>query len=323
MLKLYDILWAPTGIDISDVRLIRLLNSSAVKRLLNVGQNGAANYFEDPLGKKFSTTRYEHSVGAMILTLQIGGTIEEAIVALLHDVMHTAFSHTVDHLSEDPSESFHEIHKHRLLEKFKDEFIEILGPNWMLYFNEKAFPLIKKNNPFAIDVADYTARDCTKYGICQPTEVYEQLQNLTIDARTRQLCCLTEESRKWWEKMSKIINDNMYNSSWNMAINYIFAQEIKKLIAKEIITFEILLESDDKTEGEIYNLVKDNVERYMKNKKFLLLKVDSYDDTQYTKIVTTKMRQRYVLPPIITKENPMTISSQIKKYEMDLVFYLE
>jgi hypothetical protein len=323
MLKVYDILWAPSGIDISDVRLIRLLNSSAVKRLLNVGQNGAANYFEDTLGKKFSTTRHEHSVGAMILTLQIGGTIEEAIVALLHDVMHTAFSHTVDHLSEDSSESFHEIHKHRLLDKFKDEFFEILGPNWMLYFNEKAFPLIKKNNPFAIDVADYTARDCTKYGICLASEVYEQLQNLMIDATTRQLCCLTEESRKWWAKMSKIINDNMYSSPWNMAINYIFAQEIKKRIADEIITFEMLLESDDKTEGEIYNLVKNDIIRYMENKKFLLLKVDSYDVTQYTKITTTKIRQRYVLPPVIDKEDPTTVSSQTKRYMIDLVFYLE
>jgi HD superfamily phosphohydrolase len=320
-MKVYDKLWAPNGIDIVDQKLIRLLQSSPVKRLQNIGQNGAANFFEDPLGKKLETTRYEHSCGAMILTLRIGGTNDEAIVALLHDIMHTAFSHTVDHLFEDASISFHETNKDRLLEKYEDELVDILGINWKSYFNELNYPLIKKNNPFAIDVADYTARDAYKYNICTSEEAQNQLQYLKIDENTRQLCCINEDAKKWWIKISKIVNDNIYNSPWNMAINYIFAQQIKKLIGEEKITFEMLLESDHKTENNIYILVEKFMIEYMRNKKFLLLKPESYDKNVYHHIITTKMRERYVNPPIISVDNPEIISSASRKYDMDLIYY--
>lgn len=41
-------------------------------------------------------TRYEHSVGAMLLLRTAGAPLEAQAAALLHDVAHTALSHVAD-----------------------------------------------------------------------------------------------------------------------------------------------------------------------------------------------------------------------------------
>jgi hypothetical protein len=121
-------------------------------------------------------------------------------------------------------------------------------------------------------------------------------------------------------KISKIVNDNIYNSAWNVAINYNFAKCIKILIDDEIIAFDELLNSNNDIEIRVYDLVKDRVEARMKNKRHLLLKSNSYNGEYYEKITEIKMRERYVNPPIFGQENIHLVVSQIKKYSVDLVF---
>lgn len=45
-------------------------------------------------------TRYEHSVGAMLLVRRAGGSVEAQAAGLLHDVAHTALSHVADNVFE-------------------------------------------------------------------------------------------------------------------------------------------------------------------------------------------------------------------------------
>lgn len=49
-----------------------------------------------------------HSVGVMLLIKKLGGSLEEQIVGLLHDVFHTAFSHVIDFVLENKEEDYHE-----------------------------------------------------------------------------------------------------------------------------------------------------------------------------------------------------------------------
>ena len=53
------------------------------------------------LGITQPITRYEHSVGVMLLARRVGGGLREQVAALLHDVSHTAFSHVIDHVFHD------------------------------------------------------------------------------------------------------------------------------------------------------------------------------------------------------------------------------
>src|SRR5437660_512801 len=90
--------------DVTDDLLSDLLTSHAVQRLKAVSQAGASSL----VCPKRSVTRYEHSVGVMVLTRVLGGSLIEQCAGLLQDVSHTAFSHTIDYVYSNRSESFHE-----------------------------------------------------------------------------------------------------------------------------------------------------------------------------------------------------------------------
>ncbi|MBX9977735.1 MAG: HD domain-containing protein, partial [Alphaproteobacteria bacterium] len=92
------------GIKISSVHgdflinepvLIDLINSPAFERLKKIRQYGTCDY-----GYPTNITywRYDHCIGSMLLIRKYGGDLRTQIAALLHDVSHTAFSHSVDPL---------------------------------------------------------------------------------------------------------------------------------------------------------------------------------------------------------------------------------
>ncbi len=72
--------------------LLDLINSAAVQRLKGINQLGIPDEFYHI--KNFS--RYEHSVGVMLLLKKLGASGEEQVAGLLHDVSHRAFSHIYD-----------------------------------------------------------------------------------------------------------------------------------------------------------------------------------------------------------------------------------
>src|ERR1700677_624660 len=115
-LEVVDPLWGSVIID--DHILIKLLKSQTLERLKWIGQHGPLNHVAFLDNKVSAVSRYEHSVGTMVLTLKAGGTIYEAISALLHDIVHTAFSHAFDFMSGSNAVSYHEKHKKTLLKQF-------------------------------------------------------------------------------------------------------------------------------------------------------------------------------------------------------------
>ncbi|MBM6861716.1 HD domain-containing protein, partial [Clostridium saudiense] len=97
--------------EVEDV-LEELINTKVVQRLKNIHQGGAI-YLVNP---NWNITRYEHSVGTMIFIKMIGGTLEEQIAGLLHDISHTAFSHVVDFALNKSNEDYHEEIFERIVE---------------------------------------------------------------------------------------------------------------------------------------------------------------------------------------------------------------
>lgn len=79
---------------ITEPLLIELIYSQPVQRLKHVLQHGITGLIG--LTPSPAVTRYDHSVGAMLLVRRAGGSVEAQAAALLHDVAHTALSHVVD-----------------------------------------------------------------------------------------------------------------------------------------------------------------------------------------------------------------------------------
>lgn len=79
--------------EICEPVLIDLIKSPMMQRLKKIRQYGVSHY----AAKIPEYTRFEHSVGVMLLSRRFGASLGEQIAALLHDVSHTAFSHVADY----------------------------------------------------------------------------------------------------------------------------------------------------------------------------------------------------------------------------------
>ena len=80
------------GTDITSEVILELINARSIQRLKGIAQYGIPDEFYHR--KNYS--RYDHSVGVMLLLKRLGASEEEQIAGLLHDVSHTAFSHVID-----------------------------------------------------------------------------------------------------------------------------------------------------------------------------------------------------------------------------------
>src|SRR3989344_7109547 len=72
--------------DVADLVILELIASPAFQRLRGICQKGLQGEY----------TRFDHSLGTMLLLRMLGATLEEQVAGLTHDVSHTAFSHLVD-----------------------------------------------------------------------------------------------------------------------------------------------------------------------------------------------------------------------------------
>lgn len=151
------------GDYILDEVLKELVLCLPVQRLKGVYQGGAS-YF---VNEKWNVTRYEHSIGVMLLIKKLGGSLEEQIAGLLHDVSHTAFSHVIDFVFENKEEDYHERFYHQIIEDSEIPYIlskyDYKYKNILL--NHSKWTLLEQPVPkLCADRIDCTLRDMYQYG---------------------------------------------------------------------------------------------------------------------------------------------------------------
>lgn len=147
-------------VKITEPVLLELLKCPSVLRLKNISQFGVPDKYYHL--KNYS--RYEHSVGVMLLLRKLGAMTEEQVAGLLHDVSVLAFSHIADWvfaLGDMGVEDYHdEIH-----EKFvkKTEIPKILAKFGFILnriLDEDNFSLLEKKAPdLCADRVDYALRE--------------------------------------------------------------------------------------------------------------------------------------------------------------------
>ncbi|WP_028411347.1 HD domain-containing protein [Bacillus sp. 123MFChir2] len=179
--------------DIDDV-LAELLQSKAVQRLQKIHQGGAS-FLVNPM---WNVTRYEHSVGVMLLVKMLGGSIEEQIAALLHDVSHTAFSHIVDHVLEEQDEDYHEQIFMDVIEASDiPSILQKYGYNYRMIEKWEQWMLLEQPFPnLCADRIDYTLRDLYTYGMISKQEVSSFLEDVMV--HNGQICLQSVHAVEWF-----------------------------------------------------------------------------------------------------------------------------
>jgi len=166
-------------VEIQEPVLQALMASEAMQRLKGISQHGITAL----IGITPPFSRFDHSVGAMLLVRRLGASLDEQIAALLHDVSHTAFSHVIDFVFNDHNgQSYHD-------EK-KEEFVagsdipKILSKfdrDWLEFMDEEKFKLLEQESPaLCADRLDYFLRDLEFLGLASGDEIRAAVESLEV-----------------------------------------------------------------------------------------------------------------------------------------------
>ena len=141
--------------------ILELLKSPSLQRLKKIAKMGVPDKYYHLKGY----SRYEHSVGVMLLLNKLGAREEEQISGLLHDISHTAFSHLIDWvLEQGHRETFQDDNHERYF--YKTEIPKILKkyryePQEILDYHR--YSLLEQPIPhLCADRIDYSIREFPK-----------------------------------------------------------------------------------------------------------------------------------------------------------------
>ncbi|MBT4824807.1 HD domain-containing protein [Candidatus Woesearchaeota archaeon] len=228
-------------ITINEPVLIELINSKPIQRLKGINQAGASQY----VIKGKTVTRYEHSLGVMILLKKLGATIEEQIAGLLHDIPHTAFSHVIDFVfkKHQHNHDFHEkFHEKIILQSEIPQILEKFGFDINNIIDENNFPLLEKELPdLCADRIDYTLRDITaSYGFSKKMNDY--ISSFII--HNNEIIINNEQIAKMFAEDYLKTDQEKWSHPLEVALFQILADAIRIALDEKIIIEKDLFEDD-------------------------------------------------------------------------------
>ncbi len=230
----HDQIYGESRIDIPVA--IDVIRSATFQRLKRINQYGVPDEFYHL--PNFS--RYEHSIGVMLLLKHLGASEEEQLAGLLHDVSHKAFSHVYDWVAgsakhEDSQDKGHM----QYIEN--SELAAILSAHG--YKVEKItdyhrFGLLERESPdLCADRVDYALREL------KPELAREIFKGLTV-FNGQIVCKNLQRAAKFGRAFLKLQVEHW--GGYEAVVRYhIFSGILKLALEKGIITPENFMTDDD------------------------------------------------------------------------------
>ncbi|CAH0197242.1 HD domain-containing protein [Peribacillus sp. Bi134] len=280
-----------------------LIVSKPVQRLKGIHQGGASYL----VNEKWDVTRFDHSIGVMLLIKALGGSLEEQIAGLLHDVSHTAFSHVIDFVLDCKDEDYHEkIYEQVIMESEIPFILKEYGYDRKVIFQSK-WELLEQPAPeLCADRVDYTLRDMYQYGHITIEAIKEFLEHVIIINGRMYLDNI--ESAEWFVKTyySEVID--FFMNPLNIYGYDILAKTLKVALAKKLISLDDLLGTDEEVmcllsfteDHEVQNLLK-RIHGNVKLKE---------DQVEYDIHRKNKMR---LIDPSVIQGTKLVISSSVSE----------
>jgi HD superfamily phosphohydrolase len=272
-------------IRIEEPVLLDLMNSAALRRLHTVLQHGISGL----IGITNATTRYDHSMGVMILASRLGAPLEEQIAALLHDVSHTAFSHVIDYVFDGhDSQSYHDEMKETYIAK--TELPAVLarhGYDWRDFLDESRFPILEQPAPaLCADRLDYFLHDSVDLGLATVGEASHALAHLVVhDGR---IAVDDLDVARWLGVTYLAADDASWANFDEVGIYELTAQAIRYALDTSILTQDDLWGNDQELWAKMWAAGDENLlgqlERIKPTTRFI------WDEINPDFRVSTKLR---------------------------------
>ncbi len=206
------------AVEINEPVILELMASQAMQRLRGVLQHGISGL----IGITSPVTRYDHSLGVMILVRRMGGDLTEQIAALLHDVSHTAFSHVIDYVvNNHDGQSYHDEQKESFLASSDvPTVLTRYGYDWRQFLDEAQFPIMEQPAPrLCADRLDYFLRDSGDLGLAAGSEIQYGLDHLIV-------------------RYGRIVTDDLAAARW-LGTTFMAADEASWANFREVGIYEV------------------------------------------------------------------------------------
>lgn len=272
-----------------------LINTKAVQRLKEIHQNGGA-YLVNP---KWCVTRYEHSIGVMILIKRLGGSLQEQIAGLLHDVSHTAFSHVVDTALKCKEEDYHEKIYSDVIEKSEIPMVlDKYGYNYKnILESESKWTILEKSAPdLCADRVDYTLRDMLSCEVIDKEEIDEFLKYIKV--KDGDIVITSLEKAEWFVEIyyKEVIGFFMN------PLSIYSSDRLSKALRISLESNELGYDDFLKTDNEVLSILKNSkdnkVRDLIKSINYNVEAIENKDD--YDIHIVNKLRT--IDPPVVIED---------------------
>ena len=181
-MQIVDEIWGE--FEVNEPVLIELLQSKELNRLRHISSAGYYPAIAENTHPQ--NTRYIHSVGVFLLLRRFGAPLLEQIAGLLHDVSHSAFSHTIDYIKTDldgqKTQSAQDaVHEKYLQKTSIPSILQKYGINLADILDDKKFPLKENDLPnICADRLDYTMRNIVIFNLLSQEEIAKIRDSLIV-----------------------------------------------------------------------------------------------------------------------------------------------
>ena len=296
--------------EIKEQVLIDLINSEAIQRLKGVSQYGLPQeYYHKPI---FS--RYEHSIGVLILLRRLNADLNEQIAGLLHDVSHTAFSHVIDWVIGDPTKENYQdsIHKEFIENSEIPGILRKYGINYNKVSNLKFFPLLEREAPgLCADRVDYTLREIKISG---KSKIVEKILSDIINVKGQIAFKSKDLALLFAEEYSNCQREH-WGGDEARARYYILSNILRSAINKKIIS----LKDIKNTDAHVISILKKSQDKETLDGLDLLnngFKIEMAKGEDYIKLAK---KFRHIDPEVLINNEVISLSNIHSKYKEYLI----
>lgn len=232
-----------------------IIQTNIFQRLKKIHQGGSI-FLVNP---QINHTRFEHSIGVMLIIKKLGGSIEEQIAGLLHDISHTAFSHLIDYVLDVEGEDYHE---RRYVDVLKDNELNAVFEKYQLngtvFIDIEKFKLLEYPLPYlSADRIDYTLRDMFQIGQVSLKEISWFINGL--DSFDNRIVLKSKAYGEWFQEKYNFLTTEYFEGEENIEINVIMKKIIKYCLGNGAIQEKDFFEDDFSLIDKInqkYNLMQ-------------------------------------------------------------------
>ncbi|MDP3889581.1 MAG: HD domain-containing protein [bacterium] len=274
--------------EITEPVLIDLLNAPSVQRLKKVNQYGV-NYYLNAQ----PYTRYEHSVGVLVLLRRFGASEQEQVAGLLHDVSHTVFSHVGDHVlaqqnnakfSGEQNMAYQDVIHNWFLQQ--TELADILAHHNLsvedVWHKNEIFPMMApEHSEMNADRLEYILHGAYLESMWREEDINALLEKLRFESG--HWFFIDQEKAKMFGVASLALTEHVFAAPWNLVVYTSAARALLRAVAINLISlhdinfstddvvWRLLNESDDLEIQHCMNTIREY------NKHFVMSTEDDYD----------------------------------------------